>query len=407
MSERREPLTQLPLAQRLSLIAPSATSEMFRRVAELTAAGVPLVSLAIGEPDFTPPVEILKAAQRALDTGPYGYTQVSGLPTLRAAICARSSARRSQVHRPNEVVVTVGAKHALFQLAQALFDPGDEILIPTPSWVSYADQARLCGAKPVFLPCAESDGFLPTPAAITAAVNSRTKAIVLCSPNNPTGAAFDEAALLQLAAALRGHSFWIILDEIYAELAYAAAGAPSLLTVAPDLRDRIIVVDGVSKSYAMTGFRVGWILAPERVAKACEMLQSQSTTNIATIAQLAATAALTGDQTCVATMRAAYRERRDRFVTALRAIPGLKCSMPLGAFYVFADVRGWYGRRSGERVLTDDTAVAEWLLDDARVASVPGSAFGGPGYLRFSYATSQAQLDEAVTRITAAVARLR
>lgn len=394
------------LAQRLSAIAPSATSEMFRRVAELRAQGVPLISLAVGEPDFHPPEEILAAARRGLETGPYGYTQVPGLPALRAAICERSRARRGVTHTLDQVVVTVGAKHALFQLAQALLDPGDEVVIPTPSWVSYADQARLCGATPVFVACSASDGFLPQPRALEAAIGPRTKALILCSPNNPTGAAFSAEQLEALAEVLRRKGIWVIVDEIYAELFYAGESAPSLLQVAPDLQAQTVIVDGVSKSYAMTGFRVGWLLAPRELAAACTTLQSQSTTNITTVAQLASLAALSGDQSCVARMREAYRERRDRFVAGLTKIPGLACDVPRGAFYVFADVRAWIGRRAGGRTLQNDVDVAEWLLDDAKVACVPGSAFGGPGYLRFSYAASQAELDEALQRMAAAVQRL-
>jgi len=407
-SDGGEPAVAPALAKRLNQIAPSATSEMFRRVADLKAAGVPLISLAVGEPDLPPPRAVLLAAQRALDTGPFGYTQVAGLPALRAAICARSLARRQVAHTPDGVVVSAGAKHTLFQLAQVLFDAGDEVLIPTPSWVSYADQVRLCGATPVFVPCLAQDGFLPTPEAIARALSPRTKALILCSPNNPTGAAFDTAALQRLAAVLRSHSLWIIADEIYAELAYEPAGAPSLLTVAPDLRERIIIVDGVSKSYAMTGFRVGWLLGPRVVAEACEKLQSQATTSIAAVTQLAAIAALSGDQACVAEMREIYRQRRDRFVAALRTIPGLSCQTPSGAFYVFADVRSWFGRRARAdgRVLHDDVAVVNWLLDEAQVASVAGSAFGGPGYVRFSYAAAQQDLDAAVARMGTAVAQL-
>lgn len=391
------------LAARLGRIAPSATGEMFRRVAELKAQGVPLISLAVGEPDFDPPPAILEAAQRALQSGPHGYTQVAGLPALRSAICARSQARRGLVHTPDTVVVSAGAKHALFQLAQVLFDPGDQVLIPTPSWVSYADQARLCGAEPVFLPCAPEDGFLPRPEAVTAAIGPRTKAVILCSPNNPTGSAFDERGLAALAEVLRQHNVWIILDEIYAELFYDGGSAPSLLSVAPDLRERTIIVDGVSKSYAMTGFRVGWILASREIAQACEKLQSQCTTSIATLAQLAAIAALSGDQACVAQMREAYRERRDVLLEGLASIPGFKCQKPNGAFYVFADVRGLYGREVEGRVLQSDVDVAEWLLTAAKVAGVPGVAFGGPGYVRFSYAAALTDLREAVERIRAVV----
>lgn len=396
-------MTRPALAGRLGQIAPSATGEMFRRVAERKAQGVPLISLAVGEPDFDPPASILQAAQQALQTGPHGYTQVAGLPALRNAICARSQARRGLSHTAAEVVVSAGAKHALFQLAQVLFDPGDQVLIPTPSWVSYADQARLCGAEPVFVSCAAQDGFLPRPEALAAAIGPRTKAIILCSPNNPTGAAFTEAGLAALADVLRAHNLWIILDEIYAELFYGGPAAPSLLQVAPDLRERTIIVDGVSKTYAMTGFRVGWILAPRELAQACDKLQSQCTTSISTLSQLSALAALSGDQSCVTQMREAYRERRDLLVSGLNSIAGFSCQTPSGAFYAFADVRALFGRTAAGKALQNDVDVAEWLLDEAQVAGVPGIAFGGPGYIRFSYAAGVAQLREALARIRAAV----
>ena len=395
-----------PLAARLGWIAPSATGEMFRRVAELKAKGVPLISLAVGEPDFDPPASVLAATQRAIETGPHGYTQVAGLPALRSAICARSRVRRGVEHTPESVVVSAGAKHSLFQLAQVLFDPGDQVVIPTPSWVSYADQARLCGAEPVFVPCLPEDGFLPKPEALAAAIGPRTKALILCSPNNPTGAAYDEAGLAALADVLRARNVWTILDEIYAELFYDGVAAPSLLQVAPDLRERTLIVDGVSKTYAMTGFRVGWLLAPRAVAQACEKLQSQCTTSIATLSQLAALAALSGEQESVAQMREAYRERRDVLVAGLAGISGIVCQKPRGAFYAFADVRGLYGRSGAGRRLQTDVDVGEWLLETARVAGVPGTAFGGEGYVRFSYAAGLAELREAIERIRAAVGSL-
>jgi aspartate aminotransferase len=400
--------TTLPaFSTRLGRIGPSATAEMFRRVAELKAQGAPIISLSVGEPDFAPPREILEAAERALQTGPYGYTQIAGLPQLRAAICARSQARRGLAHTVDSVVVTAGAKHALFHLAQALFDHGDEVVIPTPSWVSYADQARLAGATPVFVPCDEAHGFLPTAAALEAAITPKTKAVILCSPNNPTGASFDKAALRSIADVLKARACWVIVDEIYAELYYDGAEAPSLLSVAPELRDRTVIVDGVSKTYAMTGFRVGWLIAPRELARACETLQSQSTSSITTVAQLSALAAVSGDQSCVQSMRAAYRERRDVLVSALSALPGLTCQTPTGAFYVFANVQGWLGRKAGARLLKTDVDVAEWLLEEAQVACMPGSAFGGPGYLRISYAAGLPELRQAVARISTALASLK
>lgn len=380
---------------------------MFRRVAELKARGEPLIALNVGEPDFAPPPEILAATARALEHGPYGYTQIAGLPALREAICARSQARRGLAHTPDCVVVTAGAKHALFHLSQVLFDDGDEVVIPTPSWVSYADQVRLAGAQPVFVRCSEADGFMPTAAALRAAISDKTKALILCSPNNPTGSTFDEAALRELAALLVERSIWVIVDEIYAELYYGAgAHAPSLLSVAPELREQTVIVDGVSKTYAMTGFRVGWLIGPRELARACETLQSQSTSSVATVAQLATLAALSGDQACVERMRAAYRERRDVLIAELMKLPGLRCQLPSGAFYVFANVAGWLGRKAGGKTLQTDSDVAEWLLNEAKVACMPGSAFGGPGYLRISYAAALADLREAVQRISRAVSTI-
>lgn len=394
-------------AHRMQSTAPSATAEVFKRVAELRAQGVQVVSLAVGEPDFEPPPHVKEAAQRAAAVGPFGYTQVSGLLALREAICERSEQRRGVVHAPNEVVVSAGAKHSLFNLALALYEQGDEVLIPTPSWVSYAEQVRLCGATPVLLPCSEADGFLLTPDALARAITPKTKALVLCSPSNPTGAAYGESQLRALAAVLAQHSVWVIVDEIYAELFYDGFVAPSLLSVAPELRERTVIVDGVSKSYAMTGYRVGWMLAPAAIARACETVQSQATTSIATVAQLAAIAALRGDQACVREMREVYAQRRERMVSGLSAIPGVRCAKAPGAFYAFADVRALMGRKLGEAVIADDVDFARVLLERERVAVVPGSAFHGPGYVRLSYAASLADIEAALARLASFVAGLR
>jgi len=389
----------MKLAQRLSAFKPSATGEVFRRVAELRAQGVKLVSLAIGEPDFDPPLHIRQAAQRALDTGPYGYTQVAGLPALRAAICADSRARRGPggSYTADQVVVSNGAKHALYNLAHALYDPGDEVIIPTPSWVSYAEQARMVGALPVLVPCAPEHDFLLAPEALEQAITERSKALVLCSPNNPTGSTYGERELAALAEVVRRHpQLWIIVDEIYAELCYDGFVAPSLCQVAPDLSERLVIVDGVSKTHAMTGFRVGWSLSPKPLARACETLQSQTTTSVSTPAQLAALAALSGDKRHVAEMLEQYRQRRDRLLAGLSGLPDVRWSVPRGAFYVFADIRAWLGRRARGVLLQDDVAVASWLLEQVRLAVVPGVAFGTPGFLRLSFAASLSEIDEAI-----------
>jgi aspartate aminotransferase len=400
----------MTLARRLSEFAPSATGEVFRRVAELRAQGVALVSLAVGEPDFQPPLHVRQAAQRALDTGPFGYTTVAGLASLRSAICEESRSRRGagSEYGPDQVVVSAGAKHALFNVAHALYDPGDEVIIPAPSWVSYSEQARLAGARPVLVQTVPEHDFLLQPEALEAAITERSKALVLCSPNNPTGSAYGERELRALADVIAKHPrLWVIVDEIYAELCYDGFVAPSLCTVAPELRDRLVIIDGVSKTHAMTGFRVGWSLSPRVLARACETLQSQTTTSIATIGQLAALAAVSGDKRHVGEMREQYRVRRDRLIAGLRALPGVSCNVPRGAFYVFLDVRGWLGKSARGVQLTDDVAVANWLLDNASLAVVPGAAFGSPGFLRLSYATSQSDLDAAVERLTALAVELR
>lgn len=400
----------MTLARRLSEFAPSATGEVFRRVAELRAQGVTLVSLAVGEPDFDPPLHVRQAAQRALDTGPFGYTTVAGLASLRAAICEESRRRRGagSDYGPDQVVVSAGAKHALFNVAHALYDPGDEVIIPTPSWVSYSEQARLAGARPVLVPTAPEHDFLLQPDALEAAITERSKALVLCSPNNPTGSAYGERELRALADVIARHPrLWVIVDEIYAALVYDGFTAPSLCAVAPELRDRLVIIDGVSKTHAMTGFRVGWSLSPRVLARACETLQSQTTTSIATVAQLAALAAVSGDMAHVGQMREQYWLRRDRLVASLRALPGVTCNVPRGAFYVFLDVRAWLGKTARGVKLADDSVLATWLLDHARLAVVPGAAFGAPGFVRLSYATSQADLDAAVERFSQLASELR
>jgi aspartate aminotransferase len=393
----------MKLALRMGRMAESATAAVFRRVAEQRAKGVDLVSLAVGEPDFDPPVHVLDAAKRAIDGGASRYTEVVGLLSLRSAICADSLRRRGVQHEPDQVVVSAGAKHTLFNLAQALYDHGDEVVIPVPAWGSYAEQVRLCGATPVLVPCAERDGFLMRPEALTRALSQRTKVVVLCTPNNPTGAAYGPAQLRALAEVLRGSSALVVVDEIYAELTYDGVRHASLLELAPDLKERLVIVDGVSKRFAMTGYRVGWMLGPRALARACEAVQSQATTSVAAVSQLAAQAALEGSDTSVTAMRAELQQRRDRLLAAINALPGLRAQAPRGAFYLFVAVDALFGHGG----LHDDADVTRFLLERARVAVVPGSAFHAPGYIRLSYTTSQAQLDRAVERIATAIGELQ
>jgi aspartate aminotransferase len=389
-----------PFAARLAGLRPSATASFFQKAADLGARGIEVLPFGVGEPDFDTPGHIVEAAKRALDAGATRYTSVRGITALREAVCRDSSDRRGGVaHAPADVVVSVGAKHSLFNVCMALLGPGDEAIVPTPCWVSYPDQCQLAGAEPVLVETLPEAGFKLTPEGLRGALSERTKALFLCSPNNPTGAAYSAAELAALAEVCREHSFWIVLDEIYATLVYEGFQQQSLLQIAPDLRERIVVIDGVSKRFAMTGFRIGWMLGPCALAAACDTLQGQTTTSPAAVAQYAALAALTGPQEPCDAMRQAFAARRRLVVDGLNALPGVVCRPPEGAFYAFFDVRAQLGRTLRGRFIEDDAALAEFLLEEARCAFVPGSAFFAPGYLRMSYAASESQLREGLARL--------
>jgi aspartate aminotransferase len=395
-------------ARRLSSVQPSATLAISQRAAELRAQGVDVISFGVGEPDFETPLHIREAAKAATDKGSSHYTAVRGMPKLRDAICLDSKKRRGgQTHSPAEVVVSVGAKHALFNLALALYDEGDEVIIPAPYWVSYPEQVRLVGAVPVIVETSDESGFRMTPEALEKAITKKTRALILCTPSNPTGSAYSAKELEALAEVARRHNFWIITDEIYAQLVYGGFEQKSILEVAPDLRERIIIVDGVSKTYAMTGWRIGWILGPKAVATACDTIQGQSTTNPTAVAQFAAIAALEGPTTELVGMRKTFDERRHAMVEGLRSECGFSCRMPEGAFYAFPSVKSLIGKKAGDVVLSDDIAVAKYLLETGRVAVVPGTPFGAPGYVRLSYATNVTLIREGISRIREATAALR
>jgi aspartate aminotransferase len=399
-------MSENDLAARVRSFAASATAAVFEEAAALQKKGVDLVSLAIGEPDFDAPEHVRQATARAAERGSLGYTQVAGLPELRQAIADDSARRRGVRHDPSQIVVSAGAKHSLFNLSQVLFDVGDEVIIPTPAWGSYVEQVRLAGATPILVPCAASDGFRLDPDALRAALSPRTKAVVFCDPCNPTGACHDRDRLLALGAVLADSRAFVITDEIYAELVYDGGRAVSLAGLLPGLAERLIVVDGVSKRYAMTGFRLGWCLAPPQVARACVTLQSQATTSVSTLSQHAAIAALSGEQGWVAQMREQLQARRNLLVEGLAALPGIRAERPRGAFYVFADVSELLGRQAGSTRLDDDVALARWLLHEARVAAVPGTGFFAPGHLRFSYTQPLGRIELAIERMANALATL-
>jgi aspartate aminotransferase len=398
-------------AQRLDVVQPSATLAVSARAAALRAQGRTVYPFGVGEPDFDTPVHVRDAAKLALDKGATRYTAVSGTPELRKAIAEESTRRRGVPCTPDQVVVGVGAKHVLFNLALALYEPGDEVIIPAPYWVSYPEQVRLAGAEPVIVDTKEEDGFRMSPAQLEKALGPKTKAVILCTPSNPTGSAYGEKELRALVEVMAKHDAWLIVDEIYASLVYDGFKATSALTLAEgDARSRVIVVDGVSKTYAMTGWRIGWSITPPALAKAMDVVQSQSTTNPAAVAQAAAVAAISGPQESVEAMRKRFEARRNLMVERLRAIPGVKCRTPEGAFYAFADFRALLGLaskhgKSGK--LENDLEIATFLLEEAGCAAVPGSAFGAPGYLRFSYATSEENIEKGLAAAKAAVEQAR
>lgn len=395
------------LARRLDAVQPSVTLAMNAKAAELRAKGLDVYAFGVGEPDFEPPAFVLDAARDAIAKGVSKYTAVTGLPALKEAICARTAAARGWTPKPAQVTVSVGAKHALFNLALALYEPGDEVVIPTPYWVSYPEQVKLCGATPVFVETTEEDGFKMKPEAFAKALTPKTKAVILCTPSNPTGSAYTESELSAILDVWKKSDAWLVVDEIYADLVYDGFKHFSAAKLASDALDRIVIIDGVSKSYAMTGWRIGWSIAPPALSKALDTVQGQSTTNASAIAQHAAMAALTGPQDEIRKMRGAFEKRRNVMVEALRTIEGVRCRMPEGAFYAFADCRSLYGIPFKGKPIANDEDVAFFFLEEANVAAVPGGAFGAPGFVRFSYATSEERIRGGIAAIKAAVARAR
>jgi len=401
--------TPIKLASRLDPIKPSITLAVTAKAAKLKADGVDVCSFGAGEPDFDTPAHIKDAARAALDKGGVGkYTDVPGILPLRKAIAAELSAVHHTKLEPDQILVSVGAKHSLFNLFMALLDPGDEVLIPAPYWVSYPDMVMLAGGRPVILDTKVEDDFAVTAEQVAAACSPRTRAIVLNNPSNPTGAVYSRAQIEALAKVVIDKDLLVISDDIYRQLVYGDGEYVSIAATSPEVAKRTILIDGVSKTYAMTGWRIGYTAGPLPLIKAMTKIQGQSTTNATHIAQVAALAALTGPQDCVAMMRTAFDERRKEIVKLLRAIPGVTCREPKGAFYAFPDVSAFVGKKSPEgSILDDDVQLCDWLVEVAKVAVVPGSGFGAPGYVRMSYACSMDNIREGVSRLGKAFASLR
>lgn len=397
----------MTLSRRAQQIQPSATLAIQAKANQLKAQGVDVVGFGAGEPDFPTPAHIVDRAVEALKKGDTRYTSVGGTPALRAAIASALQRDYGLTYKTSEITASCGAKHALFNLFMALVDEGDEVIVPAPFWVSYPEQVQVAGGTPVIVATAEEDGFLLRPEALARALTPRTKALVLNSPSNPTGSMYGRAELEALAQVLRDRDVVVVSDDIYHKLTYDGARFTSLLEVAPDLRDRTVIVNGVSKTYAMTGWRIGYAAGPEELIRPMEDIQSQSTSNPTSFAQTAAAEALTGAQECVAEMVAAFAERRRVLVEGLAALPGVRCAMPTGAFYAFPNVSGLYGRTTPTGTRIDSSlTLAAYLLEEARVAVVPGGPFGSDAHIRLSYATSLEQIREGLRRIAAALARL-
>jgi len=380
---------------------PSLTLAVSAKANKLKAQGVDVVAFGVGEPDFDTPDHIKEAAVAAMKKGCGKYTAVSGTPELRAAAAAELNAAHGTKYAAENIIVSVGAKHSLFNLFMALLDDGDEVIVPAPCWVSYPEIVAMAGGKPVLVDTVPDDGYQLHYESLARAVTPKTRLIVLNSPCNPTGAVYDKNSMEAVARVLRENKdVFAVTDDIYRRLTYGVEWL-SLPRLAPDVADRVILVDGVSKSYAMTGWRIGFTAGPTALVKAMDTLQGQSTTNPAAVAQAAALAAITGPQESVTAMHAEFDKRRRAMVEGLRAIPKVKLHEPRGAFYCFPDLGAYVGGK-----IKDDVALAEYILEKGRVAVVPGTGFFAPGFVRLSYATSMANVTEGVRRIAEALAQL-
>ena len=396
----------MKIAQRMKHIKPSPTLAVSAKAAAMKAQGIDVIGFGVGEPDFDTPDHIKQAAIAALAAGFTKYTPVGGTEELKSAVAAKFKRDNSLEYKNSEILISCGAKHSLYNAFQAVLDEGDEIIIPAPYWVSYPDMAYLAGAVPVIIETTDESGFKVTPEQVRAAITPRTRAFVLNSPSNPTGAAYSVDELRALADVLLGTGILVVSDEIYESLVYGGFTCTSIVTVEPRLKEQTLVVNGVSKTYSMTGWRIGYAAGPADVIKAMTDIQSQSTSNPTSIAQKASVAALNGSQKCINEMLHAFDKRRTYMVERLNAIEGFSCFMPNGAFYTFPNVSGVYGKKSGSSVILSSDDLTTALLETARVAVVAGSAFGADSCIRLSYAISLENIKQGLDRIEAFVKTL-
>lgn len=396
----------MTLAERTLLIKPSVTLAIAAKAGKLRSQGIDVINFSAGEPDFDTPDRIKAAAIEALKRGMTKYTDVRGIEPLRQAIAQKYLSDYGLTYKMSEILVSCGAKHSLYNLFQAVVNPGDEILVPAPYWVSYADMALLAGGVPKIIQTSEATGFRIGAQQLANALSSRTRIFVLNSPSNPTGASYEETELMAIAQVLERHNCLIVTDDIYDKIVYDGFTIRNLATLAPSLRDRIVIINGVSKSYAMTGWRIGYALGPANIIDAAAKIQSQSTSNPTSIAQAAALEAIQGPQEDVAMMVDEFAKRRNVVVERLNAISGVQCLKPQGAFYVFPNIAAFIGKNVNGKSLTSPCDIADYLLEEAKVAAVPGEDFGSNAHIRLSYATSLENIEEGCRRMRDVFAKI-
>lgn len=394
------------LSERILGLAPSATLAMSAKSAELKAQGIDIINMSVGEPDFPTPDPIKTSAKEAIDANFTTYSPVPGYADLKDAICAKLKRENGLEYTPAQIIVSNGAKQSIANTVLALVNPGDEVIIPAPYWVSYPQMVRLAQGTPVHIQAGIEHDFKITAEQLEEAITPHTRLLILCSPCNPTGSIYNQNELEAIAKVILSHpDLYVIADEIYEHINYS--GTNSSIAAVPGMADRTIVVNGVSKAYAMTGWRIGYIAAPMWIAKGCNTLQGQYTSGPCSVSQKAALAALNGDQTCVETMRQAFQRRRDLIVRLCRQIPGLEVNEPQGAFYLFPKCSSYFGKSYGDRVINNSTDFATFVLEIGHVATVGGDAFGSPECFRMSYATSDEKITEAIARLAECLSLLK
>ncbi len=397
---------KIELAERVKEIKPSPTLAVNAKVKAMKAEGVDILNFSVGEPDFPTPDHVCEAGIKAIDEKFTRYTAVPGIPELREVIVDSLRQVHGWSYTPEQVQVSCGGKHGLYNMAQALFGPGDEVLIPTPYWVSYPPIVQLAGATPILVPLSEEENFDLSPEDLGRYVTERTRGIILNSPSNPTGSVFSKEAIEAVADLARKGGWVIISDDIYDTIVYKGGKLPHILDIAPDLKGQTLILNGVSKSFAMTGWRIGYSLGPAHVIAAMNKIQSQSTSNPSSVAQRAALAAVSGTQDFPVRMRDSFLPRRDYIIEELTSISGINCVVPSGAFYVFPNFSAYYSKSYKRKVIDGSVAMSEYLLEESHMATVPGIAFGSDNFIRFSFAASMKEIEEGMHRLKEALSYL-